>query len=280
MASPGGKGAGSGGAQTTGSMVVVATIFSSSVTVPLVEQAAWVKRPERLIGLGALPSLLEGSLVELCMCERTSERSTAAAAEFFSDHPDPGNRYEYVSAEAATLPARTYRGNSTEFAQVKQTVGGMKPYTAQEIAQQQKEHRVGEGTAGSEAAGTVAPSATMKDLEHTAFRISYPENWKVYGDEDSTVTIAPPDGISENAISYGAMISVYRPEKPGDGLDTNTHELLASLKQSNPNLREIGQRARGNDDPSWMHGKMAGEFQDGFGFIEDCLVGRRRIRCA
>lgn len=163
-----------------------------------------------------------------------------SAAEFFSDHPDPGNRYEYVSAEAATLPARTYRGNSTEFAQVKQTVGGMKPYTAQEIAQQQKEHRVGEGTAGSEAAGTVAPSATMKDLEHTAFRISYPENWKVYGDEDSTVTIAPPDGISENAISYGAMISVYRPEKPGAGLDTNTHELLASLKQSNPNLREIG----------------------------------------
>jgi Zn-dependent protease with chaperone function len=165
----------------------------------------------------------------------------SSAAEFFSDHPDPGNRFEYVSAEAGTLRAKAYRGDSAEFAQVKQTVGGMKPFTAQEIAEQQKKRRVGEGPGGEpETGAAVPPSESLKELEHNQFRISYPENWNVYGDQNSTVTIASPDGISENAISYGAMISIYQPEKTSAGLDVNTHELVASLKQSNPGLREIG----------------------------------------
>ena len=165
----------------------------------------------------------------------------SSAAEFFSDHPDPGNRFEYVSGEARTLRAKPYRGDSAGFLEIKQAVGGMKPFSAKEIAEQQKTRRVGEGTSGSQETGAgVSPSESMKELEHRQFRISYPENWKVYGDQNSAVTIAPADGISENAISYGAMLSVYQPEKPSAGLDANTHELVASLKQSNPGLREIG----------------------------------------
>jgi beta-barrel assembly-enhancing protease len=164
-----------------------------------------------------------------------------SAAEFFSDHPDPGNRFEYVAAEAGTLRAKQYRADSSGFLEIKKAVGAMKPLTAQEIADQQKTHRVGEGPSGETGAGTeVRPSETMKEFEHNQFRISYPENWKVYGDQNSAVTIAPPDGISENAISYGAMISIYSPEKTSASLDANTHELVASLKQSNPSLREIG----------------------------------------
>jgi 3-hydroxybutyryl-CoA dehydrogenase len=44
-------------------------IITSSVTVTLAEQAGWVKHPARLIGLGAFPTFLEGSLVELCTAE-------------------------------------------------------------------------------------------------------------------------------------------------------------------------------------------------------------------
>jgi peptidase M48-like protein len=157
----------------------------------------------------------------------------SSAAEFFSDHPDPGNRYEYVSQEVNTLSPRHYRTDSAEFVDVKRTVVGMKPLTAQQIAAQQK----GEGGV---AAGEGAPSAAMRDLEHNLFRISYPENWQVYGDKTSAVTISPQGGIEQNAIAYGAMISVYQPENAKAGLDQNTHELIASLKQSNPELRLIG----------------------------------------
>jgi 3-hydroxybutyryl-CoA dehydrogenase len=57
-------------------------ILSSSVTVTVAEQSTWIKHPQRLIGIGALPSLLEGSLVEFAPGQTTSEHTIAAAREF------------------------------------------------------------------------------------------------------------------------------------------------------------------------------------------------------
>jgi Zn-dependent protease with chaperone function len=158
----------------------------------------------------------------------------ARGPQFLSDHPNPGNRFEYVSREAQTLPSKRYHANSTEFQHIKTVVAGMKPLTAQQIAAQQKVQGPGEVPGGA------TPSASMKTLEHDVFRISYPDNWKVYGDQTSAVTIAPESGISQSAVSYGAIVSVYQPENASAGLDTNTHELISTLKQSNPGLRLIG----------------------------------------
>lgn len=58
-------------------------IITSAVTVTLAEQAGWVKHPERLTGVGAFPTFLEGSLVELCAGEATSEKTVRAAADLF-----------------------------------------------------------------------------------------------------------------------------------------------------------------------------------------------------
>jgi len=157
------------------------------------------------------------------------------APEFLSDHPDPGNRFEYVSREAQTLPSKRYRADSGEFLNTKTAVAEMKPLTAQQIAALQKAQGTGE-ISGTDA----TPSATVKTLEHEVFRISYPENWQVYGDRTSAVTIAPEGGISQSAVAYGAIVSVYQPEKSSAGVDTNTHELIATMKQSNPDLRLIG----------------------------------------
>ncbi len=60
--------------------------------------------------------------------------------QFFSDHPDPGNRVESVSHEVATLPSKVYALNSPEFLSMKQTVATMKPMTAEQIAAWQKKH--------------------------------------------------------------------------------------------------------------------------------------------
>jgi hypothetical protein len=83
----------------------------------------------------------------------------------------------------------------------------------------------------------------MKAFSHNNYKISYPDNWQVYGDQNSSVTIAPPSGVSENAIANGVMINVYQPEESNASLDQATHELVASLRQSNSDLRAIG-----NDD--------------------------------
>jgi len=62
-----------------------------------------------------------------------------------------------------------------------------------------------------------------------------------FRDQTSSVTIAPRSGASENAIAYGAMVNIYQPENSGTSLDQATHDLLASLRQSNPDLRTVGE---------------------------------------
>ena len=157
----------------------------------------------------------------------------ARSPQFLSDHPDPGNRAEAVAKEVATLPRKTnYRTDSAEFRDIKQRVGSMKPLTAQQIAERQT-------PATGASSADVRPSGAVRNFSHSDFEISYPENWQVLGDQNSSVTIAPQSGVSQNAVAYGMMINTYQPEDNAN-LDQATHELLASLRQSNPDLRQIG----------------------------------------
>src|SRR5438309_8247528 len=195
--------------------------------------------------------------------EKIQQQGGSRAPQFLSDHPDPGNRVEYVMTEVDTLPRKQYRGDSSEFRDIKQRVGGMRPLTAQQIAAQQKSGGFsGAGQAGAPSGSTgqpgsdVAPSANLRALNHSDFQISYPDNWQVFGDQNSAVTIAPQSGISQNAIAYGVMISGYQPEDPNASLDQNTHELINSLRQSNPDLRQIG-----NDESIRING-VAGRSAD------------------
>ena len=59
-----------------------APILSSAVTVSVTEQSRWVKHPARLLGISALPSLLEKRLVELGAPSPTSEPALSAAQTF------------------------------------------------------------------------------------------------------------------------------------------------------------------------------------------------------
>lgn len=158
--------------------------------------------------------------------------------QFMSDHPNPGNRAEAVSREVKTLMPRTYLADSSDFRDVKARVRGMKPLSSAEVAAAQKQG--GTAPSGGDTGSDVPPSAQLQSFNHEQYQISYPENWQVFGDQSSNVTIAPRSGVSQNAVAYGVMIADYQPEQPGTSLDTATHELLASLRQSNPELKQIG----------------------------------------
>jgi beta-barrel assembly-enhancing protease len=165
---------------------------------------------------------------------KIQQEGGARGPQFFSDHPDPGNRAQSVAKEVATLPRKTsYRIDSAEFRDIKQRVSGMRPLTAQQIAEHQ-------APAMNGSSGSVQPSASLRSFSHRDFSISYPENWQVFGDQNSAVTIAPQSGVSQNAVAYGVMINAYQPEDANASLDQGTHDLLESLRQSNPDLRAIG----------------------------------------
>src|SRR5262249_41829780 len=157
-------------------------------------------------------------------------------AQFFSDHPNPGNRAAYVSKEAASLPAKKYQADSSEFRDIKKVVAGMKPLTAQEIAAQQQQTG---GTIASAPSSEIAASSSYKAFEHDSYTIKYPENWQVSGDNTSAVRIAPKAGVSENATAYGVIIGAYQPEGKAS-LDDATHQLAEAMQHADTNMKAVG----------------------------------------
>src|SRR5262249_17485663 len=138
---------------------------------------------------------------------KLEQQGGARTAQFFSDHPNPGNRYQYVNQEAATLPAKKYLPDSSpEFAQIKHRAIGMKALHRQQIQQENA------GDRGPGPIEGVTPSSSFRDFRHDAYTISYPDNWQVFGDNTSTVTIAPQSGMSQNEVAYGVIVDGYQPE--------------------------------------------------------------------
>src|SRR5437868_4725141 len=102
---------------------------------------------------------------------KLEEQGGSRGAQFLSDHPNPGNRAQYITAEADTLPALQYSQDSAEFRQIKQRVSGMKGLTAQQIQQQQKSG-TSQNNGRPPRSQDVSPSEQMKTLnrseEHTS----------------------------------------------------------------------------------------------------------------
>jgi predicted Zn-dependent protease len=163
----------------------------------------------------------------------------ASGPQFLSDHPNPGNREEAIRKQIAGYPPQNNLGNSAEFARIKADAEKAKAYSAEEIAKQAPSGQPSQGNSRP-ADANITPSSNFKTFNHNSYRIAYPGNWQVMGDASSSVAIAPRGGVSESAIAYGVMINAYQPEN-SQSLDQSTHELLNELRQSNPEMRQVGQ---------------------------------------
>jgi Zn-dependent protease with chaperone function len=176
--------------------------------------------------------------------EKLEAEGGARGPQFLSDHPNPGNRAQAVSAEAATLPRMQYQGDSSDFRAIKQKVSGMKAPTAQEIQQ-------GQGGGGTIArSNDIKPSSNFKSLDHSAFTMSYPDNWSPSGDANSSVTISPKGGASGNAVAYGVIVSGAQTPQ-GTSLEAATNQLASQMQQSN-GLKQVG-----NGENFSLNGKPA-----------------------
>lgn len=60
-------------------------ILSASAATTVAEQSAWVRAPERLIGIAALPSLLQGTLVEIAPSLPAGRQAIEASQRFFRE---------------------------------------------------------------------------------------------------------------------------------------------------------------------------------------------------
>jgi hypothetical protein len=81
--------------------------------------------------------------------------------------------------------------------------------------------------------------------------LRYPDNWKS-NTSGSTFALMPPGGVvqdnkGQSALAYGVIFNEFQPRSDNSNrvaIEDATDQLVASLRQSNPNLREIGNRRR------------------------------------
>jgi Zn-dependent protease with chaperone function len=179
---------------------------------------------------------------------RKLESQGSAGVQFLSDHPNPGNRVESVSKEVSALPPKHFIEDTPQFDRTKQLAIARKPLTAEQIQQQASAQQ---SAPGAITGSITPPSQTFKALNTNEYQISYPSNWQVYGDPSSAVTIAPEGGVTQNAVAYGAIVDSFQPET-NMSLDEATHQLIANLRQSNPDLRMVG-----NDEALRVNGREA-----------------------
>jgi hypothetical protein len=161
--------------------------------------------------------------------------------QFLSDHPNPGNRAAAVKMAIAELPPRPFNPSSKTFQEVKQLASTMKPYTAEQVAQMQRERQA---KLQQSALSQIAPSGGFQMLRGGSFEMAYPENWKVLKGQ-SSVVIAPEAGVGENAIAYGVVLSGYTPQQP-QSIEQTTQQVLRTLQQSNPGMRAVGAKTNMN----------------------------------
>jgi hypothetical protein len=164
-------------------------------------------------------------------------------AQFFSDHPNPGNRVERVDQEVDLLggPPANYQSDSPEFQEIKRYV--------RRLPQPPKSPPAGAATAN--AGKPEPPSAHLNGFQNDVLELRYPDNWKSSA-SGNTFTLMPPGGVvqdnkGQSALAYGVMFNEFQPRADNSSrvpIEEATDQLVASLRQSNPNLREIGNRRR------------------------------------
>ncbi|HXY16280.1 MAG TPA: M48 family metallopeptidase [Terriglobales bacterium] len=179
--------------------------------------------------------------------------------QFLSDHPNPGNRVEAVEKEIAHWPPRQYLPTSPAFLQAKEEAKGIKAYNAQQISdgaksglwarQNRKAGAVppelqseatpnassGGGTLTDVSYQDVKPNGDFKTFQGANFGVNYPANWQASAGQNSA-TLAPPAGVGENAIAYGAVVALV-PNSDNSAIDQATHALIDNLQETNPGLR-------------------------------------------
>jgi beta-barrel assembly-enhancing protease len=174
---------------------------------------------------------------------KTIEKQSGGSGgpQWLSDHPNPGNRYEYILQEAKLLKVENPIRDARRFDQMRAELKRLAPAPTTEQATKATKRRggTGEGESRPPAGGVEPPSGSFRTYnEGNIFRVSVPANWREL-QASSTVTFAPEGAHGsvngQNVFTHGIEFGIARNEV--HDLRAATDELIDSLAQGNPNLR-------------------------------------------
>lgn len=186
------------------------------------------------------------------MFKTIEQQGRAGGPQWLSDHPNPGNRYAYITQEAQSLHVENARHDSAAFQSVQARLRQMSPAPSTEDVMRNAKsggRTTGPvGTSGRISTNVERPSSRYTSYtEGNLFRVSVPSNWRELSGNNS-VTFAPEGGygaVNEQSVfTHGAELGVARNET--HDLQTATDELVQSLARSNPRMERSSGYDRGN----------------------------------
>lgn len=175
------------------------------------------------------------------MFQTIAQQGGGRAPEWLSSHPDPGNRYQKINQEAASLnvsanPIKVTR----DFSRIKERLAGMpRAQSMEEIARGYQNSGGGQNgnnpMAGGQYSRTVAyPSARVQTYNGSGIRLSIPSNWREFS--QGSLTFAPEGAYGDQGITHGVMIGVYRPQT--SGVANASRDYVSSMLQNNQYLTQ------------------------------------------
>ena len=176
------------------------------------------------------------------MFKTIAAEGRGGAPEFLSSHPDPGNRYEYVMAEAASLRVTNPLRDQGEFRNVQARLGNG-PYPVNGSPSNTNTNPTNNsGSPGVDPRdGVPYPSTRYRSYSASgAFQVSVPDNWRQMPGQNG-ITFAPDNAYTEGSFTHGAEIGVAQTDTTS--LRDATDQLVSSFSQGNPGLRNQGQRS-------------------------------------
>jgi beta-barrel assembly-enhancing protease len=171
---------------------------------------------------------------------RLEKENGGSGPQWMSDHPNPGNRVEYIEEEARRLHVENAVRDTRAFEQAQSHLKRLPRAPTTEEAVKQRGRST--GTSGRDVprpSGRVQPPSSRYQTyrEGNLFQIAVPSNWRELPN-NNTVTFAPDGAYAEGVFTHGIQVGVARNES--HDLEEATDELLQSLAQGNRLSRPSG----------------------------------------
>lgn len=184
------------------------------------------------------------------MFETIQKQGGGGGPEFLSDHPNPGNRTQYINAEAAQLRIGS-RPSQQGFQQARSRLSSLPP--ARTMAELERSGAAGGSNGGGRTSGgsvgrigdaVPAPSRQYRTAQGgQVFTVSVPSNWQAVSSENS-VKFVPQNAYGEfdgqTTLTHGVELGVARASSRD--LNQATQSLIEGFVQSNTGMRVASQQ--------------------------------------
>jgi Zn-dependent protease with chaperone function len=181
-------------------------------------------------------------------------------AEMFSNHPIPERRIERIDQEIDNMggPPKDFKTDSAEFRDIRRYVVSLPP-PPPEKSRRFNTANIQQAPPASVVTPRSDVPANMHVYTGATFTAYFPTDWHATGQGDSVSILAPRgmviDAQGNPTAAYGVIANVFQPagmslaggmdgattagEAPAVTLEEATNQLMASLRESSPNLKAV-----------------------------------------